>query len=179
MPAKILEGGDKLVDALSRIAGRVGRRGTVNVGFMEGATYPDGTSVAMVAAIQEFGAPRVGIPPRPFFRRMIAKQSPGWPALIEGQLKSTDYDVVLTLGRVGEVIKGQLRESIIELTDPPLSPVTLMIRQIVGPNGTATFADVTEARRRVAAGERASGVSEKPLIWTSHMLNSVEAEVIT
>lgn len=50
-----LSGGDKLEQRLSEIAARIGRTGTVRVGFLEGATYPDGTSVAMVAALLNFG----------------------------------------------------------------------------------------------------------------------------
>jgi hypothetical protein len=174
-----LSGGDKLISALNNIASGLKGRGTLRVGFLAGSTYPDGTSVPVVAMIQEFGAPRAGIPPRPYFRTMIARESPGWPAMIAGQLKKTNYDVNLTLGRVGEAIKGRLQQSIRDLTDPPLSPVTLMVRQIVGPNGRATLADVLEARRRVAAGQSAQGVSSKPLVWTGTLLNSVGVEVET
>jgi len=175
----VLSGGDKLQAALASIASNLKGRGTLRVGFLENAQYPDGTSVALVASLQEFGAPRAGIPPRPFFRTMITKESAGWPSLISSQLKKTNYDMPLTLGRVGEVIKGQLQTSIRDLTDPPLSPVTLMVRQIVGPNGRATLADVLEARRRVKAGQSAQGVSTHPLIWTGTLLNSVGVEVET
>ena len=119
------------------------------------------TSVAMVAAIQEFGAPRVGIPPRPFFRNMVRDKQGEWPGAIEQALKVTDYDAKKALEMVGEGVAGQLRQSIVDLMEPELSPVTLMVRQIVGPNGRATFADVKEARRRVAAGETESWAQAK------------------
>jgi hypothetical protein len=176
MPDKVIQGGDLLEAALQRIAGNL-RNQTLSVGFLEGATYPDGTSVPMVAAIQEYGAPKVGIPPRPFFRNAIAKHKGEWADQIVDQLKKTHYDSNLTLDRMGAVIKGEIQDSIRDLQTPPLSPVTLMIRQIIGPNGTATFADVLEARRRVAAGEVASGVSTKPLVWTSLLLNSVNWKI--
>ena len=94
-----VRGGDKLENALRDVAARLGGKKTLRVGFLEDATYPAGkpkalraaykarkkagekgavggalygTSVAMVAAIQNYGAPRAGIPPRPFFNNMIA-----------------------------------------------------------------------------------------------------------
>ena len=67
-----LRGGEKLQEYIDRLATSVARDPKVDVGFLEGALYPDGTSVALVAAVNEFGAPSRGQPPRPYFRRMIA-----------------------------------------------------------------------------------------------------------
>jgi hypothetical protein len=117
-------GGKRFEDALRNIASRL-NKGALQVGFMENATYPDGTKVAMVAAIQEFGAPRAGIPPRPFFRNMIAAKSGEWPEAIAKQLKKTKYDVELTLERVGMGIAGQLQQSIRDTNAPPLKPATI------------------------------------------------------
>ncbi len=39
----------------------------LQVGWFESAKYDDGTPVAGVAAIQEFGSAKNRIPPRPFF----------------------------------------------------------------------------------------------------------------
>lgn len=176
MATRVIEGGDRLREAIRHISASVLRGGSLKVGFLSGSTYPDGTPTAMVAAIQNYGAPRAGIPPRPFFSNMIARESPGWPAELAAQLRATNFDVRTTMNRMGALLQGQLRQSIRDTNDPPLSPVTLMVRQIVGPNGRPTFADVQEARRRVAAGEKASGVSTKPLILTSHLISSVAYE---
>ena len=173
-----VKGGDKLEVALKEISAKLSSGGTLTVGFYGGATYPTGgLNVPSVAAIQEFGAPRAGIPPRPFFRNMVAAHASEWPGVIVDQLKKTDGDANITLQRLGALISGQLRESIVDTNEPPLSPVTLMIRKIIGPNGHATFADVLEARARVKAGEVASGVSSKALVWTGHLLNSIDYEV--
>ena len=54
-----LTGGDKLMAALAEIDARLGNAGTgpsVRVGFLSDAFYPDGTSVAAVAAWNEFGS---------------------------------------------------------------------------------------------------------------------------
>lgn len=148
MADRVIIGGDKLQRALADIARKLGGNKTLRVGFLEGATYPDGTSVPMVAAIQEFGAPSRGIPPRPFFRRMIADKSGEWPKALAANLKATNYDVDLTLQRMGAGIKGQLQQSITDLTDPPLASSTI-------------------ARKGF----------DKPLIDTGHMLNSVDYEI--
>ena len=48
-------GGAALEAKLREIAEKVGAPKTVRVGFLEGATYPDGTPVALVAATNEYG----------------------------------------------------------------------------------------------------------------------------
>src|ERR1700676_1897554 len=121
----VLSGGDKLKAALADISRKVGKGTSVKVGFLEGSTYPDGTSVPMVAAINEFGAPSRGQPPRPFFRNMIAEKSVGWPAAIEQNLIATNYDADRTMALVGEGIAGQLRQSIVDTNDPPLAESTI------------------------------------------------------
>ena len=143
-----VKGGQKLEEALRQMAQNVSKPGVLRVGFLENARYPDGKPVAMIAAIQEYGAPSVGIPPRPFFRNMIAAKSGEWPEAIAGLLKSNDLDAQKTLGQAGAAIAGQLRESIRDLWEPPLAQSTI--------------------RRKGHA---------KPLIDTGHMLQSVDFEV--
>lgn len=144
-----VKGGDRISQKLRDLAAKVGHPATLRVGILEGAKYPNGTPVAMVGAIQEFGAPRAGIPPRPFFRNMIAAKKGEWPAAIAALLKANDYDGRRTLEQAGQAIAGQLRKSIIDTNAPPLSQATV-------------------ARK---------GFS-KPLVDTGHMLNSVDYEVI-
>ena len=143
-----ISGGEKLEARLAEIAKRLKRGAVVKVGFLENATYPDGTKVALIAAIQDFGAPSVGIPPRPFFRNMIADKKGEWPAALERLLEANDYDAERALALMGEGIAGQLRQSIVDTNDPPLKPATI-------------------ARKG----------SSKPLIDTGHMLASVDYEV--
>ena len=145
----VLKGGDKLKAALDKIARGIQRPTTLRSGFLEKAKYPDGKPVAMIAAIQDFGAPAAGIPPRPFFRNMIAKHKDEWPAGIARALKDNDYDVRKALDIAGAAIGGQLRQSILDTNAPPLKPATI-------------------ARKGFA----------KPLIFTSHMINSIDHEVV-
>lgn len=174
-----ITGGKKLESVLRGIAAKVQKANTVQAGFLEGAqAYGSGISTAAVAAIQEYGAPKAGIPPRPFFRTMIAKESPNWPETMAELLKVYDYDSARVLDNMGAEMVGQLKQSINELMSPELSPVTLMLRKMIGPNGVVKgYWQVKEARERVAAGEDYSGTSTKPLIWTSHLLNSADYRV--
>lgn len=148
MTSRALQGGDKLLAHLRDLSQRVSRPGTLKVGFLENATYPGGQPVAMVAAIQEFGAPARGIPPRPFFRSMIAEKSPQWGTQLAGLLVASDYDATKALKLMGEGMKGQLQQSIVDTNSPPLAPATV-------------------ARKG----------SSKALVDTGHMLNSVDYEV--
>jgi hypothetical protein len=172
-------GGQKAAVILAEIGARIKNAEFVRVGFLEKAKYPDGRPVAMIAAIQEFGAPRAKIPPRPFFRNMIAKHSSSWPQAAANLLKANNYDTRLTLNMVGDAIAGQLRQSIVDTTAPPLSPVTLMLRKMKAQNPGLRVSKrvVWEAARRVRRGESTGGASIKPLVETGHMLQSISWEV--
>lgn len=173
------KGGDKLIKALERIKKDAGSAKSVKVGFMEGATYPDGTPVAYVAAIQNYGAPARSIPPRPFFSNMVKSKSPKWGEKLGNLLVQTDYDGRKSLELMGEGISGQLRESITATNEPPLSPVTLMLKKMKSEDQSLQVSGkvVGEAAAKVAAGEDYSGQSTKPLVDTGHMQNSVQYEV--
>ena len=179
MAVRSLSGGGALEAKLKDLAAKVAKPGTLQVGFLENSTYPDGTSVPMVAAIQEFGAPAAGIPPRPFFRTMIAEKAPAWGGILGGLVKGNDFDAAKALGQMGEGIKGQLQQSIIDTNAPALSPVTLMLRKMRSEDQSlvVTGKTVGEAAERVAKGETPGGVSTKPLDDSGHMLNSVDYEV--
>lgn len=118
-----IKGGHKLQKYLAQLAAKLKQPGTLRIGFLEGATAPNGDNLGLRAYRLEFGTSKM--PPRPFFRNMIAAKAGEWPDGIAYQLKATDYDVRLTLERTGEAIKGQLKESILDLWTPPLSPVTI------------------------------------------------------
>jgi len=179
MASEYLKGSDKVMKALEDIARKMGGGG-VSVGFMEGANYPDGTPVAAVAFWNEFGhGGPFPAPPRPFFRSMIAAESPSWPEKMAKLAKATDFDGKKVLGMMGEDICGALKQSIIETNAPALSSTTLMLRKIYGNNpGDIRARDVRAAAELVNEGEKgASGSQAKPLIWTGHMINSTAYSV--
>jgi hypothetical protein len=178
MAAPQIRGGDKIRAKLQKLV-QAAKSGTVRIGFLENATYPQsGVPVAMVAALQEFGAPKANIPPRPFFRTLVQAKKQEWKEAIRKLLEGNDYDTEKTLMMTGEAIKGQLQQSIRDVHQPALSPVTLMLRKMFGNSPhLIRRRDVWEAIRKVKAGDSSAGVSAKPLIWTGHMLNSVDYEV--
>jgi hypothetical protein len=141
-----ISGGDKLEKALQELARKLGRGGEVKIGYLSNSRYPDGTSVALVGALNEWGTSRA--PPRPAIRQMISAKADSWPASAAAILQNTDNDVPLTLQLLGEGIRGQWQQSIRDLWSPPLAPSTV----------------------------KQKGHS-KPLIETSHLLNSVAVEV--
>lgn len=143
-----MKGAEGVQAKLDEIAKNLREAASLRVGFLENASYPNGTSVALVAAVQNFGAPLRGIPPRPFFSNMIKEHQNEWPDQAAQLLRKTKYDVKTTLKQMGEVIAGELRQSIIDTNEPPLAPATI-------------------ARKGF----------DKPLIDTSHMINSISYEV--
>lgn len=181
MAAVGIKGGDLLDNRLRELAKRVSNPAVLRVGFLENATYPDGTSVAQVAAIQNFGAPSRRIPARAFFSRMVREYGPEWGAKLGRLLIANDWDAERALELMGAGIAGQLRQSIVATMEPPLSAITLMLRHMKheNPDLQITGAIVGEAAARVAAGESSGGVSTKPLVDTGHMLASVDSEVTT
>jgi hypothetical protein len=141
-------GGREVSSLLERYARNTERAASVKVGFMERATYPDGTSVALVAAVNEFGRPAANQPPRPFFRTMIAAHRDEWPRVVAQLLKQNQFDAARTLEGLGQAMVGELQQSIVNLVDPPLKPTTV-------------------ERKGFA----------KPLIDTGHMMRSVDYQV--
>lgn len=132
----------------------------IRVGFFENSKYPDGTPIAYVAAIQEFGYGP--IPPRPFMRpaeetnkgKWVKGIASGVRAVIAGQV-TLDH----ALEQVGMVAAGDVRKAIKAVTAPPLTESTV------------------RARQRRKKGKKA--VSRKPLVDTGQMLQAVNSAVVT
>lgn len=118
-----IRGGDKLAAALNDIARNLSKAETLRVGFLQGSTAPNGDSIPLRAALNEYG--HGAVPPRPFFRNMVAAKSDEWPDAIASALKANDYDAAKALELVGGGIAGQLQQSIIDLTSPPLAQSTI------------------------------------------------------
>lgn len=140
---------------LAKLAAKIGGGGVVRVGFLEGATYPPGEKVkvkkkgvvvgrrikkpkpgtvpdssteqalpvAQVALWNEFG--HGSTPARPFFRKTIADKSDEWGDKMAALVKPANFDIPTVLGIMGEVMQGDIRESIIELHSPELSQKTI------------------------------------------------------
>lgn len=122
----------------------------VRVGFLEGATCGpnNDASAPEIAFILEHGAPAANIPPRPFFRAMITKNSPRWGKVLAAFLKKNNYDSHLALLGMGLIMGEQLQLEITLTTTP------------ANADSTAT----------------AKGYN-KPLEWSKNLKRSVSAEI--
>lgn len=109
---------------LAAIKGLDGLEG--KTGWFETAHYPEGTPVAYVATIHEFGTPR--IPARPFMRPAVADHGGEWIQLLGDGAKAS-LNGGPTPEQVLEMVTltaaGNVAEKIQAVTSPPLSPVTV------------------------------------------------------
>ena len=129
----------------------------IQVGFFETSHYPDGTQVAQVAAVNEFG---MGVPARPFMRPAIAMNRAKWANQISSGVNAVirgAIDLDSALEQVGMIGAGDVKDAIRAVTSPALDPITIRWRR------TRKNQNRTQ--------------SVKPLIDTSLMLNSVQSAV--
>ena len=120
-------GGHKLKRILRQTLARKGV-GKVDVGFFKQAKYPDGTPVAAVAAWQEFGTKT--IPQRPFFRNALEKSKQASKEIIRrGTMRRYGKTIMKVDRRLANLLglstSDHIKQEIVTLDDPPLSPVTI------------------------------------------------------
>lgn len=90
----------------------------VNVGWFEDQTYEDGLPVAKVARWNEFGT-KAGIPQRPFMRRTMMKHEKEWietlKTIVQREIdKDKNINIDKALKKFGEIVKGDIQETILE-----------------------------------------------------------------
>ena len=130
---------DKVLDALDNASSALANL-QLKVGFIDGATYPDGTPVAMVAAGNEYGDPANNQPPRQFFRNAISEHESEWSdSISRGIQQGIPIESVLAV--VGEAAVGDVVQSIATLMEPPLSPATIAARKSRGNESTKPLVD--------------------------------------
>lgn len=84
--------------------------------------YPDGTSIAEVAAFNEFGTSR--IPARPFMRNAVDKYQDSWFEQIRKD-RQRGLDEHAIAQRLGLRMVGDIRQEITDLDTPPNAPSTI------------------------------------------------------
>lgn len=127
----------------------------LTIGWFD-AKYEDGTPVEQVAMIQEFGAPERNISPRPFMRPAKMEHEQEWKEQLAKAMKKVHTGRVNqeeALEELGETIVKDIKQAIMNVTFPPLK------------------ADTIKNRRRKG------NYSEKPLIDTKHMFDTLKFEV--
>ena len=90
----------------------------VNVGWFEDQTYEDGLPIAKVARWNEFGT-KAGIPQRPFMRRTMMKHEKEWietlKTIVQKEIdKDKNINIDKALKKFGEIVKGDIQETILE-----------------------------------------------------------------
>lgn len=133
-------------------------RKRAQVGFFDTAHYPDGTPVAYVATIQEFG--HGPIQPRSFMRSTIEEQRTAWQKTLAAGAKRVLADKMTTMQMFeafGMAAAGDVKEKIISIMAPELSEATIYAR--------------------LHRTNKPKNTSAKPLVDTGIMLDSVESKV--
>jgi hypothetical protein len=150
-------GAERIRLLLEGVTDKVGK-----VGFFPSSKYEDGTPVAYVATIQEYGAPEQGIPPRSFMRTTIVDKQAEWQAVATMGAKAMlngDTTGERVLEVIGLKAAGDIRKKIASITDPALKPATVA------------------ARLRGRADKQTVGNLTKPLVHTATLLNAVTSTV--
>lgn len=117
------KGGAKLKAALKKAQKEQGIHG-VEVGFFENSRYPDGSSVVVAAALNEFGTET--IPERPALRQANVRLYRELPELLKKRIDSQTMTVDVRLANeIGNKAQDLIRESIEGLSEPPNAPSTI------------------------------------------------------
>lgn len=133
---------DSIENFLNNVASQLESK-QVKVGFIDGATYTDGTPIAEVAAINEYGDPANHIPPRPFFRVAIGEHEDEWKDSIAKGLRA-GFPVEQVLEGVGAVIANDVYLAIKAVDTPPLADFTLEKRRERGNDSIKPLQDTRE-----------------------------------
>lgn len=134
------------------------------VGFFPKDKYDDKarTPVAYVAAIQEFGSPQQGIPPRSFMRSTAEERKGEWASLARSGAKAVvkgSATATQVMDGIGQQAAGDIKRTISKITSPELKQSTI------------------DARLRKMADGKTVGSLNKPLIDSTLLYESVWSEV--
>lgn len=172
-----VEGGGQATKYLDEMAANLATASIVRAGFTEAAKYPDGTPMALAAAVNNFGAPARGIPPRPFFSTAVDRGRPVWGKQLGGLLKLDGWNARRALETMGQTMAGGIADALLDTTGPALSPVTLLLRARFPTRDGMTAADVWQAFRDVASGnidKTTTSTGGRPLVWSGGMLKQLQ-----
>ena len=119
---------------------------------------PDGTPVAMVAAVQELGSPAKNIPPRLGMRATAMRKWEEWKAVMLKGARAVlagAWKANQVMDAVGAKAAGDIAKHITEVWEPPLKQSTV------------------KARARRYASRDATESIRKPLVDTARMISSL------
>lgn len=167
--------------ALSDVAQRIKELESkkVQAGWFSGK-YGSGIDVAQVAVIQEFGTK--SIPPRPFLRPTFSKENSNWEA-VAGKLVKPVIDGELSVDglytEVGSLMEGDVFKTIANISDPPLTDTTILLRKWRKEGRTITGKTVGEAYQEVHSDDPPDlGSDNKPLNDSGLMIATLTHAVV-
>lgn len=116
--------------ALARLKANLhaARNRVVSVGIPSGPTEADGTSLAMIGAVHEFGMPEKNIPERPWLHPSIIENRDKHRALNKMNLikiMQGEMTVDEALGQLGNMAAGLAKEYVRHSSFPPLAQRTI------------------------------------------------------
>ncbi|MCX5619472.1 hypothetical protein [Bombella pollinis] len=117
-----LKGGQKALSLLLKLT-QSATKTNVSVGYFPQDHYPDGTPLAQIASVQEYGT--TTIPARPFLRSTIANRQTAWAQQARQLLQNPDTSPQKALTTLGQTIVTDIQTTIDHITTPPLKPTTI------------------------------------------------------
>lgn len=141
------------------VAGADGIKTTT--GWFESAKYDDGVPVAGIAAQNEFGNPKLNIPPRPFVRPTVDEKSAEWDELLKQGAKAVfegRRTMVQVMQALGLKSAADIKNAIASYSGTPLADSTV------------------RARMRKKADGKTVGSLTKPLVEEAIMINTITSE---
>lgn len=161
-----------IAEALTQLDGHA-----IKAGWDASAVYESGMPVAQIMAQNEFGLASRSIPARPTARPTVKENKPKWDALLAAGSKEVlrgNATAMEVMQKIGEQMQNDWLRSIVALTAPALSPITLVLRKFKQQGRVITGRVVGEAARLVASGKAdVTGVSTKPLNDTGFAISTL------
>lgn len=154
---------DKLKKKVAELAKL--QKAQVKVGFIDKGKYPNGTPIAYVAYLNEYGG---GLnPPRPFLKRTVKNHSKKWISIIKGTVEKHGLDdngVRQAFELAGMAAVGDVKRTIMDWS--PFDP---------RPNAEIT---IKRKERRARKGKNLKAIDPyKVLVDSGLMVSSVKYEV--
>lgn len=199
MTTEVIIDDKKLKDLFFQLKGLVGK--VAKVGWNEKAKYPDvpgeaaipatakskgrkatkgkkGEYVAYIAAIQEFGDTKSGIPARSFIRRTVREKTNEWSVFwtrYSNDILAGKYTMNVALEGFGLLVKGQIQQTITSVFEPPLKPATIAarLRKYKVKNALSLATKYTEGKVLTRQEKMNLGSLTKPLEDTGYMRSSI------
>lgn len=128
-PTTQVSGGDRIGQKLRSLRERMQRNNGVYVGVPQGAgSYEDGTPIAVIAAVHEFGSADGQIPERSFLRVPLRSGQDRFKQIFQAglpQVVSGELSMFQLMSQVGAAGVGASQEAISQGIQPPLAQSTV------------------------------------------------------